>query len=101
MTSVGRQPSPRRRLEMKIAILIEPCEQGGYTASTPSLPGHLSRGATIDETMIGIREALERRLRLDACPPRLSLHPAAGEPRRQVGRFGLLDIRLTWRDARP
>lgn len=43
----------------KIAVFLTPAEEGGYTASIPSLPGCISEGETIDEALANIREAFE------------------------------------------
>lgn len=44
---------------MKFQVILEPSDEGGYTAHVPSLPGCISEGDTIDETMDNIREAIE------------------------------------------
>jgi predicted RNase H-like HicB family nuclease len=44
---------------MKIKVILEPCEEGGYTATVPSLPGCISEGNTKDEALKNIREAVE------------------------------------------
>ena len=44
---------------MKLKIVLEPSEEGGYTAYVPSLPGCISEGATVDEATTNIREAIE------------------------------------------
>jgi predicted RNase H-like HicB family nuclease len=40
-------------------IIIEPQEEGGYTAFVPKLPGCVSEGETYDETIANIKEAIE------------------------------------------
>ncbi len=40
-------------------IIIEPQEEGGYTAFVPKLPGCVSEGETYDETLANIKEAVE------------------------------------------
>ena len=40
-------------------IVIEPQEEGGYTAFVPKLPGCVSEGDTYDETISNIKEAIE------------------------------------------
>ena len=47
------------RQEMKLKIVLEPSEEGGYTAYAPSLPGCISEGDTADEAMANVREAVE------------------------------------------
>ena len=40
-------------------IILEPSEEGGYTAIVPSLPGCISEGDTKEEALKNIREAIE------------------------------------------
>ena len=44
---------------MKLKIILEPSEEGGYTAIVPSLPGCSSEGNTREEALKNIREAIE------------------------------------------
>ena len=44
---------------MKLRIVLEPSDEGGYTAHVPSLPGCISEGDTREETLANIREAIE------------------------------------------
>ncbi|MFZ1077851.1 MAG: type II toxin-antitoxin system HicB family antitoxin [Nitrosotalea sp.] len=44
---------------MKIKVVLESQEEGGYTAYVPSLPGCISEGETKEETLHNIREAIE------------------------------------------
>jgi predicted RNase H-like HicB family nuclease len=44
---------------MKLAVILEPNEEGGYTARVPSLPGCISEGDTRDEALRNIQEAIE------------------------------------------
>lgn len=44
---------------MKIKIILEPSEEGGFTAIVPSLPGCISEGDTKEEALKNIREAIE------------------------------------------
>ena len=44
---------------MKIKIVLEPQEEGGYTVYVPSLPGCISEGDTIEEAIKNIKEAIE------------------------------------------
>ncbi len=44
---------------MKFKVIIEPSEEGGYTAYVPSLPGCVSEGESVEEAMKNIREAIE------------------------------------------
>lgn len=44
---------------MKIKVVLEPSEEGGYTAIIPALPGCISEGDTKEEALKNIQEALE------------------------------------------
>jgi len=44
---------------MKIKIILEPSEDGGYTVYVPSLPGCISEGDTKEEAIKNIQEAIE------------------------------------------
>lgn len=44
---------------MKFKVILEPSEEGGYTALVPSLPGCISEGDTREETLYNIEEAIE------------------------------------------
>lgn len=44
---------------MKLKIILEPSEEGGYTAIVPSLPGCISEGDTREEALANIKEAIE------------------------------------------
>ena len=44
---------------MKLKVVLEPSEEGGYTVHVPSLPGCISEGDTRDEALANIREAIE------------------------------------------
>ena len=44
---------------MRLKIVLEPSEEGGYTAYAPSLPGCISEGDTAEEAMANVREAIE------------------------------------------
>ena len=44
---------------MKLRIILEPQEEGGYTVYIPSLPGCVSQGETVEEAMQNIKEAAE------------------------------------------
>lgn len=44
---------------MKIKIVLEPSEDGGYTVYVPSLPGCISEGETKDKAVANITEAIE------------------------------------------
>ena len=44
---------------MKLKIVLEPSEEGEFTAYAPTLPGCVSEGETADDAMANIREAVE------------------------------------------
>ncbi|MFQ6074678.1 MAG: type II toxin-antitoxin system HicB family antitoxin [Candidatus Bathyarchaeia archaeon] len=44
---------------MKLKVILEPAEEGGYTVFVPSLPGCISEGDTREEALENIREAIE------------------------------------------
>ena len=43
---------------MTLRILLEPSEEGGFTATVPSLPGCISEGRDREEALKNIREAI-------------------------------------------
>ncbi len=49
----------KRYRNMNLRVILEPSEEGGYTAIVPSLPGCLSEGDTREEALKNIREAIE------------------------------------------
>lgn len=44
---------------MKLKVVLEPSDEGGYTVLVPSLPGCISEGETIDDALTNIREAID------------------------------------------
>ena len=44
---------------MNLRVNLEPSDEGGFTATVPSLPGCISEGETRDEALANIREAIE------------------------------------------
>ena len=50
---------------MKLKIVLEPQEEGGYTVYVPSLPGCISQGETYEEALENIKEAIELYLEPD------------------------------------
>lgn len=43
---------------MKLKIVLEPGEDGGYTVYVPALPGCISEGETKEEALTNIKEAI-------------------------------------------
>ncbi|MHC1726084.1 MAG: type II toxin-antitoxin system HicB family antitoxin [Syntrophobacteraceae bacterium] len=44
---------------MKVRVVLEPSDEGGYTAIVPGLPGCISEGETKEEALANIKEAIE------------------------------------------
>ncbi len=44
---------------MKLKIVLEPSDEGGFTVYVPSLPGCISEGDTEEEAINNIKEAIE------------------------------------------
>ena len=44
---------------MKLRVVLEPSEDGGYTVRVPSLPGCISEASSRQEALANIREAIE------------------------------------------
>jgi predicted RNase H-like HicB family nuclease len=43
---------------MKLQVVLEPSEEGGFTVTVPSLPGCISEGETWEEALRNIEEAI-------------------------------------------
>ncbi len=44
---------------MRIKVVLESSNEGGYTVYVPSLPGCISEGETVEDALTNIREAIE------------------------------------------
>jgi predicted RNase H-like HicB family nuclease len=44
---------------MKLQVILEPSDEGGFTAFVPCLPGCISEGDTRESALRSIREAIE------------------------------------------
>lgn len=44
---------------MRLKVVLEPSDEGGFTVYAPSLPGCISEGETIAEALANIREAID------------------------------------------
>jgi predicted RNase H-like HicB family nuclease len=44
---------------VKLKVVVHPAEEGGFWAEVPALPGCVSEGETLAETLANIREAAE------------------------------------------
>ena len=54
---------------MRLRIVFEPSDEGGYTVFVPSLPGCISEGDTLQEARDNIREAIALYLEPAEEPP--------------------------------
>jgi predicted RNase H-like HicB family nuclease len=43
---------------MRMKVILEPSDEGGYTIYAPSLPGCISQGQTCEEALANIQEAI-------------------------------------------
>jgi predicted RNase H-like HicB family nuclease len=48
---------------MVYTVLLEQCEEGGYTVTVPTLPGCISEGDTYQEAVENIKDAIALYLR--------------------------------------
>jgi predicted RNase H-like HicB family nuclease len=44
---------------MKLKVVVHTAEEGGFWAEVPALPGCVSQGESLDETLANTREAVE------------------------------------------
>ena len=44
---------------MRLKVVLQPAEEGGFIAYVPSLSGCISEGETAEEAMVNLREAVE------------------------------------------
>ena len=44
---------------MKLTVILQPEAYGGYSAVCPALPGCVSEGDSLEETLANIREAID------------------------------------------
>ena len=44
---------------MKLQVILEPSDEGGYTVYVPALPGCISEGDSVDEAMENIQKTIE------------------------------------------
>ncbi len=60
---------------MKLKIVLEPSDDGGFTVFVPTLPGCISEGESKEDALKNIREAIE--LYLEPVEDDLALSPDA------------------------
>jgi len=58
---------------MKLQVVLEPSDEGGYTVFVPSLPGCISEGDDVNEALANIQEAIA--LYLESIQYELSILP--------------------------
>jgi predicted RNase H-like HicB family nuclease len=46
-------------IAVKLRVVVHSAEEGGFWAEVPALPGCVSQGETLEETLDNIREAAE------------------------------------------
>jgi predicted RNase H-like HicB family nuclease len=44
---------------MRLKVVLEPSDEGGFTAYVPVLPGCISEGDSAEEAMANLRDAVE------------------------------------------
>ena len=60
---------------MKLRLILEPSEDGGFTSIVPALPGCISEGETKTDALVNVEEAI--RLYLEPVEDDLPLAPNA------------------------
>ena len=45
--------------KLSLAVILHHAQEGGFWAEAPSLPGCVSQGETLEETMANIKEAID------------------------------------------
>jgi len=60
---------------MKLKVVLEPSDEGGFTVFVPALPGCISEGESKEDAIRNIREAIE--LYLEPVEDDLPLSPEA------------------------
>lgn len=67
MTRRSNRPKAHVK-DVDFAVVLEPDPDGGYAVSVPALPGCLSQGDTVEESLKHIKEAIEGYLELFGLP---------------------------------
>ena len=62
---------------MEFTVILEECEEGGYTVTCPALPGCVSEGDTYEEALRNIKEAIKGYLEAMEKQARMTPTPAA------------------------
>jgi predicted RNase H-like HicB family nuclease len=75
VAAAGQTQRPRYDLGVKLKIVLEPSDEGGFTVFVPALSGCVSEGETREEALTNIREAIE--LYLEPSEAELSAIPGS------------------------
>ena len=54
---------------MRIKVVVQEAEKGGYWAEVPAIPGCATQGETLEELMANVREAIAGCLLVEVDPP--------------------------------
>jgi predicted RNase H-like HicB family nuclease len=54
---------------VKIKVIVQEAEEGGYWAEVPAIPGCATQGETMEELMANVHEAIEACLSVDVGQP--------------------------------
>ncbi len=57
---------------MKIKVIVNEAEEGGYWAEVPSIPGCATQGETFEELLQNLYEAVEGCLSVDVSPAQIN-----------------------------
>jgi predicted RNase H-like HicB family nuclease len=49
----------QKEVTMKLRVVLEPSEEGGYTVTVPALPGCISEGDSREEALANIDDAIQ------------------------------------------
>ena len=71
-------------MQYKIPLVLSPQPEGGFTVTSPLVPELLTEGATVDEALVNVKDALAAAIELYAdlgrTFPQNALVPDAGSP---------------------
>lgn len=59
---------------MKIKVIVQDAEEGGYWAEVPSIPGCATQGESFEELLKNLYEAVEGCLSVDISPAQAAEH---------------------------
>lgn len=74
-TNLCTAESGKEETPMEFTVILEECEEGGYTVTCPALPGCVTEGDTYEEALqnakeaiAGYLEAMEKQARMTPSP---------------------------------